>query len=156
MTDDLSPSARRFRNADGTVMRTPQRLARFSEFAALAAKGWTNPQIAHEMGVTRRTVERYRQRQRSGEVADQTPAEVEFWRESNRLARMRRPPRSKWLLARWEEGDDIVGPDGQPVEFDSRNRYDAFPWVDQRGRRFRANGCRPVPPRPVQIGGLSL
>lgn len=137
-------------------MRTPQRLTRFAEFAQLAAKGRSNPQIARELGVSRRTVERYRQRQRAGELAEQTSAEVEFWRESNRLARMRRPPRSRWLLARWEEGDDIVGPDGQPVEYDSRNRYDAFPWRDDRGRRFRASQCRPVPPERVQIGGLSL
>lgn len=137
-------------------MRTPQQITRFAEFTRLAAKGWTNPQIARELGVTRRSVERYRQRQRAGELAELTPAEVEFWRESSRLARWRRPPRTQWLRARWDEGDDIIGPDGQPVEFDSRNRYDAYPWLAASGKRFRSTQCRPVPPEPVRIGGLSL
>lgn len=138
---------------DGQPIRSLQLVDRLAEYAELVDAELSPKRIAFELGVSLRTLDRYRARLASGESTELTDAEFEYWRPSVALIRRGRASATQLLLAAVIEGARAVNPDGQPVAHRPRNPQDSRPWLDEAGRRFQARSCRAVWPDESEQGG---
>lgn len=129
------PGSRKQRGPNGERIRLPQLVERLAECAQLTELGWSVERIAFEIGVSTRTVERYRAMLAAGEPTELTVAERRHWGRS-RVTRAASRGRSLSYALRLalEEGATVVGPDGKPVAHKPRSQSDSRPWVSSVGR----------------------
>lgn len=131
---------------DGKPIRLRRTVERLSEYAEMVQLGYSIERIMFELGVSRRTVERYRARLQSGESPEMIDVEWRYWRPDAILTRKQRN-RTRALRAALDAGHLVVGPDNVPVMLAPRSTYDSMPWLaESTGARYSGTKCRSIDP----------
>ena len=135
------------RGPNGEPIRLPQMVERLAEFARLQALGQPLDRIAFDLGVTVRTLERYKAMLADGAPTELTDTEFEYWNRT-RIERMRRQRRwtTRALRMARGRGATVLGPDGQPAQYSPRSGTDPLPWLAADGTRIGGYRCDVVWP----------